>query len=116
MAEMAEGAPVGGLVISLWGVEIDGLRQRIGWDGAATRLPPREMSAMLALAADPGAPVASADLARHIWPGSVMVTAYDVRRIIYRLRGYLRKNKIPVTIENVRGLGYFLDLQPRRGI
>jgi DNA-binding response OmpR family regulator len=103
-------------VIRLGGLEIDGLRQRLGWGGSTMPLPPREMSAMIALASEPGAPIPSADLARRIWPGSMMVTAYDVRRIIYRLRRCLRASQIPASIENVRGRGYFLDLHPRRDV
>jgi DNA-binding response OmpR family regulator len=103
-------------VIELGGLEIDGPRQRLGWDGSTTPLAPREMSAMLALAAEAGDPVPAADLARRIWPGSRMVTAYDVRRIIYRLRQSLRASHIPASIENVRGRGYFLDLHPRRDV
>jgi hypothetical protein len=68
-------------VIELGGLEIDGVRQRVGWGGSTTPLAPREMSAMLALAAEAGDPVPAAELARRIWPGSRMVTAYDVRRI-----------------------------------
>jgi DNA-binding response OmpR family regulator len=74
------------------------------------------MSVMLALVADPGAPVASSDLASRIWPGSRMVTAYDVRRIIHRLRTSLRRHKAPLTIHNVRGMGYFLDIHTRRDV
>jgi len=99
-------------VVLVGGVEIDGLRRRVAWDGSSTCLPPREMSAMLALAADPGALFASAHLARRIWPGSAVVTAYDVRRVIYQLRGSLRANRIPLTIRNVHGSGYCLDLSP----
>ena len=97
-------------VVRFGGIEADGLRHEVRWDGSVMRLPPREMSAMLALAADAGAPVASADLARHIWPGSALVTAYDVRRVIYQLRTRLRSERIPVTIRNVHGWGYCLDL------
>jgi hypothetical protein len=41
-------------------VEIDEARLRVAWNGSAVHLPPREMAAMLALARDVGAPVASA--------------------------------------------------------
>jgi DNA-binding winged helix-turn-helix (wHTH) protein len=70
------------------------------------------MSALLALAADPGAPVGSGDLARCIWPGSAVVTAYDVGRVVYQLRGALRASRIPLTIRNVRGTGHCVDLAP----
>jgi DNA-binding response OmpR family regulator len=104
-------------IVSLGEVQIDGLRQRVLWDGSVIHLPPREMSVMLALVAEPGAPVASSDLASRIWPGSRMVTAYDVRRIIHRLRSSLRRSKAPLTIHNVRGMGYFLDIHaPRRDV
>ena len=103
-------ANLGSLVVSVAGIRVDGLRQRIEWDGSTIHLPPREMAAMLALVAAPGAPVASADLARRIWPGSALVTSYDVRRVIYQLRSSLRASRIPVTISNVRGWGYSLEL------
>ncbi len=67
---------------------------------------------MLALVDEPGEPVASAELARRIWPGSVAVTAYDVCRVIYQLRDSLRANRIPLAIRNVRAVRYFLDLAP----
>ena len=112
----ATNARLGSPIVSLGGVQIDGLRQRVLWDGSVIHLPPREMSVMLALVADPGAPVASSDLASRIWPGSRMVTAYDVRRIIHRLRTSLRRHKAPLTIHNVRGMGYFLDIHTRRDV
>ncbi len=96
-------------VLSLWGVEIDGPRHRLGWERTSVHLAPREMSAMLALAAVPGRPVGSAALARTIWPGSVVVTAHDVRRVIHRLRNRLRSIGIPLTILNVHGAGYSLE-------
>ena len=112
----ATSGTLGAPIVSLGDVQIDGLRQRVLWDGSVIHLPPREMSVMLALVADPGAPVASSDLASRIWPGSRMVTAYDVRRIIHRLRTSLRRHKAPLTIHNVRGMGYFLDIHTRRDV
>jgi hypothetical protein len=101
-------------VICLEDVEIDGPRLRVVWNGSAVHLPPREMAAMLALASDVDAPVASAVLARRIWPGSAMVTPYDVRRVVHQLRVLLRSSDIPLRIRNVHGVGYGLELeQPR---
>ena len=91
-------------------VEIDEARLRVAWKGSAVHLPPREMAAMLALARDVGAPVASAELARRIWPGSVMVTRYDVRRVVHQLRVLLRLSGTPIHIRNVHGVGYGLEL------
>lgn len=99
-------------VILLGPIRIDGLRRRVSWDGSSTCLPPREMAALIALAAHPGAPVASGDLARRIWPGSAVVTAYDVRRVVYQLRGALLAGRIPLAVRNVHGSGYCLDLPP----
>jgi hypothetical protein len=93
-------------------VRIDGRRRQVSWNGSSTVVAPREMAALLALACDPGAPVASGDLARSIWPGSVVVTAYDVRRVVYELRCALVAAGIPLAIRNVRGSGYCLDLVP----
>jgi DNA-binding response OmpR family regulator len=92
-------------------VEIDGARLRVAWNGSAVHLPPREMAAMLALARDVGAPVASAELARRIWPGSAMVTPYDVRRVVHQLRLLLRTSGTPIRIRNVHGVGYGLELE-----
>jgi hypothetical protein len=101
-------------VICLEDVEIDGPRLRVVWNGSAVHLPPREMAAMLALASDVDAPVASVVLARRIWPGSAMVTPYDVRRVVHQLRVLLRSSDIPLRIRNVHGVGYGLELeQPR---
>jgi hypothetical protein len=101
-------------VICLEDVEIDGPRLRVVWNGSAVHLPPREMAAMLALASDVDAPVASAELARRIWPGSAMVTPYDVRRVVHQLRVLLRSSDLPLRIRNVHGVGYWLELeQPR---
>ncbi len=91
------------------GIRIDRLRQQIEWEGSTVHLSPREMAAMIALASAAGAPVASGDLARRIWPGSALVSSYDVRRIIYQLRSSLRANRMPFTIRNVRGWGYSLE-------
>ena len=91
-------------------VKIDEARLRVAWKGSAVHLPPREMAAMLALARDVGAPVASAELARRIWPGSVMVTRYDVRRVVHQLRVLLRLSGTPIHIRNVHGVGYGLEL------
>ena len=98
-------------VMRLGEVEIDGDRLRVAWNGSTVHLPPREMAAMLALARDVGAPVASAELARRIWPGSVMVTPYDVRRVVHQLRGLLRTSGTPIHIRNVHGVGYGLELE-----
>jgi DNA-binding winged helix-turn-helix (wHTH) protein len=68
------------------------------------------MAAMLALARGVGAPVASAELARRIWPGSVMVTRYDVRRVVHQLRVLLRSSGTPIHIRSVHGVGYGLEL------
>jgi DNA-binding winged helix-turn-helix (wHTH) protein len=102
-------------VITLDDVEIDGPSLRIVWNGSSVHLPPREMAAMLALARDVDAPVASAELARRIWPGSAMVTPYDVRRVVHQLRVLLRSSGTPLRIRNVHGVGYGLELgQPRQ--
>lgn len=98
-------------VIHLDDVEIDGPHLRVVWNGSTVHLPPREMAAMLALAADVDAPVASAELARRIWPGSAMVTPYDVRRVVHRLRALLGSSGTPLHIRNVHGVGYGLDLE-----
>jgi len=98
-------------VICVGDVEIDGPRLRVVWDGSAVHLPPREMAAVLALAWDVGAPVASAELARRIWPGSAMVTPYDVRRVVHQLRALLRSSGTPLHIRNVHGVGYGLELE-----
>jgi hypothetical protein len=99
-------------VIFLDDVEIDGPRLQVVWNGSEVHVPPREMAAMLALASDPGAPVSSAKLARSIWPGSAMVTVYDVRRVIHELRIHLRSTGTPVHIRNVHGVGYRLEPGP----
>lgn len=101
----------GPLVIRVDGVEIDGPRLQLVWGGSAQHLPSREMAAMLALAADPGAPVTSAELAHRIWPGSAMVTPYDVRRVIHQLRTLLRSSGTPLEIRSVHGYGYRLELK-----
>jgi DNA-binding response OmpR family regulator len=68
------------------------------------------MAAMLTLASDPGAPVSAVELARRIWPGSVLVGPYDVRRVIHRLRTLVRTGDVPVAIRNVHGRGYVMDV------
>ena len=100
-------------VICFDDVEIDGPRLHVVWNGSALHLPPREMAALLALARDVEAPVASAELARRIWPGSAMVTPYDVRRVVHQLRVLLRSNDTPLRIHNVHGVGYGLELEER---
>jgi DNA-binding winged helix-turn-helix (wHTH) protein len=100
-------------VVRLDEVEIDGEGLQVTWNGSAIHLPPREMVAMLALASDPGAPVSSPELARRIWPGSVLVGPYDVRRVIHRLRAVLRSGCAPIEIRNVHGRGYGVVLPPR---
>ena len=99
-------------VITLDDVEIDGPRLRVVWNGSTVHLPPREMAAMLALARAVDAPVTSADLARWIWPGSAMVTPYDVRRVVHQLRVLLRSSDTRLRIHNVHGVGYGLELEP----
>jgi hypothetical protein len=101
-------------VIRVDDIEIDGPRLRVAWNGSSVHLPPREMAAMLALARDVEAPVASSELARRIWPGSAMVTPYDVRRVVHGLRGLLRSSGTPLRIRNVHGVGYGLELEPPR--
>lgn len=96
-------------VICLGDIEIDGPRLRVTWNGSAVHLPPREMAAMLTLAWHVDAPVAAAELARRIWPGSAMVTPFDVRRVVHRLRVLLRSSGIPLHIWNVHGIGYGLE-------
>ena len=90
-------------------VGIDGGALRVVWNGSSMHVPPREMAAMLTLASRAGAPVASAELARRIWPGSVLVGPYDVRRVIHRLRRIVRTGHVPVAIRNVHGRGYVLE-------
>jgi hypothetical protein len=99
-------------VVLVGPVHIDARRRQVTWNGSSMLVAPREMAALLALACDPGTPVASGDLARRIWPGSAVVTAYDVRRVVYQLRGALGAAGIPLAIRNVRGSGYCLDLVP----
>jgi hypothetical protein len=97
-------------VVSLKGVEIDGPRLQVVWNGSAVHLPPREMMAMLALASSAGEPLGSAELAPRIWPGSALVGPYDVRRVIHRLRTLLRSMGVPLEISNLHGRGYGLEL------
>ena len=91
------------------GVGIEGRALRVVWNGSSMHLPPREMAAMLALASRAGAPVATAELARRIWPGSALVGPYDVRRVIHRLRTLVRSSNVPIDIRNVHGRGYVLE-------
>jgi hypothetical protein len=100
-------------VVRLNDVEIDATRLQVAWNGSAVHVPPREMAAMLALATDPGAPVPAAELARRIWPGSALVTPYDVRRVIHQLRVIFRESGAPLHISNLHGLGYGLELTDR---
>jgi DNA-binding response OmpR family regulator len=97
-------------IVCLGDIEIDGPRLQVLWDGSAVHLPPREMVAMLALPSDSGAPVSSLELSRRIWPGSAMVSAYDVRRVIHQLRLLLRSSGMPLRIRNLHGQGYGLEL------
>src|SRR5262249_55872427 len=105
-------SPRPSMSLELDDLRIDESRLLVAWNGSTIHLPPREMAAMLALASDPGAPVTSAELARRIWPGSAMVTAYDVRRVIHELRARLRTSEVPARIRNVHGVGYELELDP----
>jgi hypothetical protein len=107
-------APPPPTLVWLDDVEVDGTSLVVGWDGLAIHLPPREMAAMLALAARPGEPLASGELARRIWPGSALVGPYDVRRVIHRLRTLLRSGGVPLEICNQHGKGYRLELPARR--
>lgn len=91
-------------VMRLGDVQIDSARLRVAWNGSEVHLPPREMAAMLALARDVGAPVASSELARRIWPGSAMATPYAVRRVVHQLRVLLRSSGTPIHIRNVHGV------------
>jgi hypothetical protein len=90
-------------------VGIDGPRLEVVWNGSSIHLPPREMAAMLTLASRRGDPVPAVELARRIWPGSVLVGPYDVRRVIHRLRTLVRTGDVPVAIRNVHGRGYVLE-------
>lgn len=96
-------------VVWLDDLGIEGPRLEVVWNESAVHLPPREMAAMLTLASPAGAPVTSAELARHIWPRSALVGPYDVRRVIHRLRKLLRLGGVPVQIRNLHGQGYVLD-------
>jgi Transcriptional regulatory protein, C terminal len=107
------GAPPPPTTVWLDDVEIDGTSLLVAWDGLAIHLPPREMAAMLALAASPGEPIASGELARRIWPGSALVGPYDVRQVIHRLRSLLRSGGAPLEIRNLHGKGYGLELPAR---
>jgi hypothetical protein len=98
-------------VMRLGDVEIHGSHLRVAWNRSAVHLPPREMAAMLALARGVGGPVAAAELARRIWPGSAMVTPYDVRRVVHQLRVLLRSSGTPIHIRNVHGVGYRVELE-----
>lgn len=107
-------APVGAdrpMPTDVWldDVGIDGGGLQVVWNGSSVHLPPREMSAMLALASRAGAPVPTAELARRIWPGSALVGPYDVRRVIHRLRTLVRNCDVPLDIRNVHGRGYVLE-------
>ena len=101
-------------VTRLGDVEIDSARLRVAWNSSEVHLPPREMAAMLALARDVGAPAASSELARRIWPGSAMATPYDVRRVVHQLRVLLRSSGTPIHIRNVHGVGYGWNSARRR--
>jgi len=107
------GGPVA-KVVWLEGVEIDGPRLQVVWNGSAVHLPPREMMAMLALASSAGEPLGSAELAPRIWPGSALVGPDDVRRVIHRLRTLLRSMGVPLEIRNLHGRGYGLELPSER--
>jgi Transcriptional regulatory protein, C terminal len=96
-------------VVWLDEVGIDGPRLEVMWNGSSMHLPPREMAAMLTLASRRGDPVPAIELARRIWPGSVLVGPYDVRRVIHRLRTLVRTGDVPVEIRNVHGRGYVLE-------
>lgn len=79
-------------------------------DGRSVDLPPREFSVLAELALRPDEPVPAPELALRVWPESAVVTADDVRRVIYRLRRALgdQRRRDPL-IRLRKGFGYYLS-------
>ncbi len=106
----ASAAPTRPDRIELGSLTVD-LRGRMALiDGRPVALPPREFSVLAELARRPDEPVPASELALRVWPESAMVTADDVRRVVYRLRRALgdQRRREPL-IRLRKGFGYYLS-------
>ena len=97
-------------VIEVGELAVDLTRRMVTVSGREVALPPQEFTVLAELAARPGLPTTSAELARSVWPDRPGMNGDDVRRLVYRLRRHLgddrRRNPL---IRNRRGYGYVLD-------
>lgn len=85
--------------------------------GRPVHLPPREFSVLAELARRPDEPVPAAELALRVWPESSVVTAEDVRRVIYRLRRAMGDHGRRAPLIGLRkGFGYYLSADRARAI
>lgn len=96
--------------IDVNGLVVDPAARRVLVEGRLVDLPPLELTLLLELLLSPGVPVPTSELARRLWPGSALVNASDVRRIVYRLRRLLGDHRRrPPLLRNRRGHGYVLE-------
>jgi DNA-binding response OmpR family regulator len=97
-------------VIEVGALRVDLARRVVTVSGREVTLPPQEFAVLAELAARPGLPTTSADLARRVWPDRPGMNGDDVRRLVYRLRRHLGDDRHgDPLIRNRRGYGYVLE-------
>lgn len=95
-------------------ISVDAKRAEVRVDGREVTVTARELLALAALAADPGALVTKDDLAKKVWPetGGV-VSDESIEQLVSRLRRKLGDDgREPRYLLTVRGLGYRLFAAP----
>lgn len=102
--------------IEVGGLRVDMRARTAALGGRLIDLPPREFGVLTELALRPDEPVPPSELALRVWPESAVVTADDVRRVIYRLRRALGDHERREPLIRLRkGFGYYLSGDGARG-
>ena len=78
------------------------------WDGVEFTISGREFDLLTRLAEDPGRVWTFASLTRAVWDRDFVGDRSAVTSAVKRLRAHLRRARVPVTVESVRGRGYRL--------
>ncbi len=104
-------APAGSSMIQLGELTIDDASKRVHMRGQRVELSPKEFELLRLLASEPGRVYSNEEILSHVWTGSHLATAQDVKQYIYFLRQKLEANpKEPQLILTVRGFGYKLQV------
>lgn len=101
-----QGTEPGATARPVSGVRVHEDRQAVGFGTAEVSLTPLEFALLRLLIREPGRVWRFDELVRRVWGTEHLGDASQVHAVVKRLRAKLTRERVPVAIEAVRGVGF----------